>query len=580
MDDASRREAHDTLAADPAVRATRAIAIAIGLVVLGLSTFVIVERFRYPIDAEWMVGAVREGVERLRVGKPLYVEPSGGFIPFIYGPLYFGASALVAHVSSVFVACKIVSLASTVLLGWGIVVLARMFAVPRFWTAAAVLLHAATYPITLYFFDLERVDTFAVAVVMLGVVTVLRNESYASAAVGGALLGLAFFAKQMNVVVLAAAAAGMLVAGQRRRAAITLGAGAAVLALGFGYLEAKTGPWFRFYCLKLPGAHGVEPKLLSTFFIVDVPKVFALAIGSVAVIASVAATVVRSFRRRGGDAGSDAGARPEARAGWREIVFASVLASSLAGAYFMRVHRGGWINVILLWTPFACAATAIAAARLEESARGTRAERSVMLVLAGAVAVQLLGAVFDPNDNAPDADDYAEDQRLRALVKTLERQGEVVVTTRGDMTSPPHAHAAALYDIIRAGLPAPPSFVHDLETRRYAALLVNDPGEYSCDVSPTCKDLVRVVEENYFVAARREERLHTGMTGFDARPRWIMRPRKHPLSGLTDDQLFRRAQTEMGLAESRRRQAPFKTELLPDDTIEDLAATALARRDE
>jgi hypothetical protein len=545
---------------DLGIGAVRFVAVALGLAVAGLSFFVVLQRFRYPIDAEWMVGAVRDGVERVRDGKPLYTEPGSEWVPFIYGPLYTWIAAAVAHVTSVFVACKLVSLLATAALGWGILQIARILGASPFWSWLAVLAHVACYPVTLYFFDLERVDMLAAAVVMLGVVAIMKSEKPLWTAVGGALLGLAFFGKQMNVVGLAAVALALAVTGQRRRAAIVAVSGAVVLALGLGWLEATTGPWFRYYCLKLPGTHGVEGKLLTVFFIADVPKAFALAAATVAVLAPFVSSFVRTRR-------------PPADASWQDTVFAVVLAAVLAGAYFMRVHRGGWVNVILLWTPFACIALAVVSSRLEERAKGTALARAVPMLLAGGVALQFLGGIFDPNDNAPNEDDWGEHVRLVDLVKRLEREGEVVVTTRGNITTPRHAHAAAVYDILRAGLPPPKEIAADIEQHKYAAIFVADPGEYSCDVSATCRDMVRLVERNYFAAAKREEREHTGMTGYDARPRWILRPRKHVLpESISDKELWSRVQVEMGFADLARRRGPFKTELMPDDTIEERAA--------
>ena len=89
----------------------------LGVALLGLCLWVMAARLLYPIDAEWMTGAMRDGVERVRDGKPLYAAPSARFIPFVYPPLYFWLSALLARVCSSFVACKLVSLGATLAAG-------------------------------------------------------------------------------------------------------------------------------------------------------------------------------------------------------------------------------------------------------------------------------------------------------------------------------------------------------------------------------------------------------------------------------------------------------------------------------
>ena len=54
-------------------------------------------RMGYPFELEWMEGGVVDHVRRILDGHPLYVEPTLGFTPFIYPPLYFYAAAFVSR---------------------------------------------------------------------------------------------------------------------------------------------------------------------------------------------------------------------------------------------------------------------------------------------------------------------------------------------------------------------------------------------------------------------------------------------------------------------------------------------------
>lgn len=51
-------------------------------------------RVLYPFELEWMEGATVEHVLRVMEGRPLYVEPSLEFVPFVYTPLYAWLGAL------------------------------------------------------------------------------------------------------------------------------------------------------------------------------------------------------------------------------------------------------------------------------------------------------------------------------------------------------------------------------------------------------------------------------------------------------------------------------------------------------
>ncbi|MDB5218194.1 MAG: hypothetical protein JWO86_6121 [Myxococcaceae bacterium] len=536
----------------------RMVVLALGGVLVVLFLWVVIARLVNRVDPEWMTGSVRESVERVRDGKPIYIAPSATFIPFVYTPLYIWLAAALARFCSVFVACKILSLSATALTAWCIARLARLFGATRFWTVVGVLLHCGTYSVTLFFFDIERVDALSSAIVLLALVVLLEGEGgTARTALAGVLFGLAFFAKQPGLIAFVAAVCGLALAREKRRALIVLLVGASVFALMFAYIDARTGGWFHYYCMKIPRSHGIEPALISTFFIIDLPKLFVLGAGSAVITIPVAWSAIR--RRL-----------PPEGMPWREVVFAAVVAAGVAGAFFLRAHRGGWANVIVAWTPLGCAAAAIAASRMERLAESTPLARPVSLLLLLGVTLQLLGNAFDPNENTPDSDDKKASDSFTALVRKAEEQGEVVVTTTGGITRAPHFHAAALFDVVRAGDRAPADYLGALRERRYAALFVGAPDEFMCEL-PSCKELSNTTLRNYFVAARLEDREKTGMVGYDGRARWIMRPRRHPLQSLSRRQLDERIRQEIGIADMQRLAAAPHADIVIDDDIEELA---------
>ncbi|MDB4939280.1 MAG: hypothetical protein JWP87_6252 [Labilithrix sp.] len=548
---------------DGAVRVLRGIAYALGATLGLLSVWVVIARLRYPIDAEWMTGAVRDGVERVRDGKQLYVAPSAGFIPFVYPPLYFWISGLLAKVCSSFVACKVVSIAGTIAAGWGVHRIARALGATPTWSRMALLLFVATYPLTILFYDLERVDGLYAGIVLVGVAVLLSGDepkAVRSSAIAGALLGLSFFAKQAGLLVFAVAVVGLAIAGERKRAGLVLAAGLVVLVAFGTYLFGTTDGFFAYYCLKLPGAHGIRAERISTFFIVDAPRAFAITAGSVALCVPVVMAVVRNRKK-------------PAAMPWQEVVLAALVGASMAAAFSFRAHAGGWQNVLVAWLPLGCPAFAIVATRLEASAEGTPAAKTVTMTLLAAVALQLLGAMFDPAELAPDAEDTKERDRLVALIRDLEKQGEVMVLPTGNLTKQTTAHTAALYDVLRAGGHAPSDLLEGLAARRWTAIFVDAPVD--CDLAQ-CDELEMAIARSYFVAGRRHDRVHTGMTGYDGRPRWLLRPRTMPLpSDATKDQLFVRRGIEMSLAQMKSAQMPSDQEIVPSDEIENEAAAQL-----
>lgn len=541
-----------------AVKVLEWLTFGLGGLVITCFLWVVIARFKFPVDAEWMTGAMREAVVRVRDGRPLYDRPSATFISFLYPPLWYWLSGLLAHVVPTFIACKSISLAATAVCAWGVAHAAHLLGARRFWVITAVLLHFGAYSITLSFYDLERVDIVEAALVVSGLVVLIGKSGRPEArgAIGGVLLGLAFYAKQPGLIVFFVTVAALFWAGERKRATFALIFGIAVLVGVGGWLERSTSGWFSYYCIRLPRSHGVQPTLLTTFFIEDVPKTFMLFGASIAIVAPM---IVIALRQRG------------TPAIWRDVVFAAMLAAGLGGAYFMRTHRGGWTNVIVAWTPLACIAVAVAATRAEQRAEGTRASTTVKLILVGGAAIQLLAGTYDPNDASPNRLVLADYNRLKALVAKLETEGEVVLTMTGDVTHPPHFHSAALYDLLRAKDPAPAEYLEKIRARKYAALIIGSPEEYDCGTQ-TCIELREDVQRNYFYASRLPERPYSGMTGFDGRPRWLLRPRRTPLTGMSDKELLRRQNAEIGFAVMRQFTAEPDTLALPNDDIEDLAA--------
>lgn len=548
-----------------AARIVRLLTLGIGLMLVVLFAWVVIARFRHPIDAEWMTGGTRDAVERVRDGKPLYAPPSASFIPFIYPPLYFWISALVARVTSLFVACKIVSLAATGTTLWGITRLSKTLGASRLWTLIAALMHVGAYSFTLYFYDLERVDALLGAVVVTGLSLVLDDERALGRTIaGGALLGLAFFAKQVGLLPFAAVCVALLFANQRRRAAIVLASGLTVLVVVGAWTQVASGGWFSYYCLRLPRAHGAAPQLFSTFFVIDLPKAAVLGAGSIALAVSVGVAFVR---------------RRLASLPWRDVVFGTVVAAAMVGAFLLRSHRGGWSNVLIVWTPLGCAAAAVAASRAIELGRSSRASYVIEIVLLAAVSFQLLGWVFDPTNIAPDARDDRFARELQTFVRKLESRGtgDVVVTMTGNLTHVRHLHSAALYDVLRAGDPAPADYLTGLRERRFAALLFGTPGDPGCqDIMPVCAEIADAVNTNYFVAARLEDPEQPALVGYDGRPRWVLLPRRRPLEGMSREAREARQRAEAGLAEMRRYLIAPGTIVDPNAPYEDLEDLAAA----
>ncbi len=527
--------ARESSLSDRATALLRDLTLALGAVLALLAIWVVVQRFRYPVDAQWTTGAVRDAVARVRDGLPLYAAPSAHYVPLAGPPLYVWLCAALAHGCSPFVACKIVAIGSALVTGWGLFRLAHLLGATPLWRDLVLVLHVVAYALTTLLLDLEDPASLHACLVVLGLVVLLGGRSPLLA---GGLLGLACFADAAGLALLTATAIGLVVANERRRAVLLGSGGGAVLVVLGGYLALGTDGWFTFHAVCVPLAQPWNAASTARFLVADVPLAFALAAASVAMIAS--------GTRRG---------RP-----WPETVLAFALAAALLGA----VIGSGSTSRAVVWLELACVAAAVIATRLERAAQDTRAARFVPRLLLGGACLQILGAMFDPFELAPDRWDLADHRRFQGLVQALEAQGDVLVTTK---------YGTALDDLLRAGEHAPPDLLDGLAERRYAAIIV--PLLIDCRFAG-CDELASAVARSYFVAGRRPERNRTGTTGKDVHARWLLRPRRRPLE-LSLGQLRDRQRIEQGFATMKSAGLAPDEEITPADDIEDLAGGASGR---
>jgi len=523
--------------------------------------YVVVQRFRYPVELEWMGGGVLDHVERVKRGEPLYVAPSQSFIPFIYPPLYYWISAFVARFASVLVACRVVSIVATAANAALVFGLSRALGATRFWSAVAVGLFFGAYSLTGYWYDVERCDPLATTLALGGAFAWARLRDR-GAAIAGAIFAFAFLAKQQSIALVVWPAAALAFT-RRWPTLARFSAGAAVGALPV-IVYAAQNPWFLRYCVAVPSHHGVDIDLITGLLVDDFGKGFLLFAVTVVVLG---VWVVRLWRARRGGSNDEA------------IVPGAILLAAFLSAATSRMHVGGWSNVLIGWVGFACVATAVALGRVETTLGDAGLLVPAQIGAMVLAATQLMHLAYDPKPACPDRQRVIDAGLFEDAVRAWEKRGDVIVPGRGHVTAHEHFHAMALFDVLRGGMPLPPDFVAALEQRKYAAYVVDEFGELTLEgILGHRSRLFALLERNYFLGKRLDDRERPPVVGWTAHPTWIFFPRKHPLGPIGDDALDRRMRIEMGLAEARMRQV--QAGVPPEDgdeVVEDQAAAIDAR---
>src|SRR5262249_46628567 len=161
--------------------------------------------------------------------------------------------------------------------------------------------------------------------------------------------------------------------------------------------------WFTFYVMKMPAEHGMEARFITTFFVADLSRALALTIATAALLFTAAQHI-------------------RARISTPVVAFGAYLLSGFLASASSRMHLGGWVNVLMFWTVFACPAVAWVLARAHEKIESNKV---FACVLAG-LALQAGAFAPDPNDSVPNKKDAAYAQSFQDRIRALEANGEVV----------------------------------------------------------------------------------------------------------------------------------------------------------
>lgn len=534
------------------------------LVAVGMACFVIFGRVAFPWEIEFMTGSTLDHIERARSGQPIYVEPTSGFIPFLYPPLYYW---LVAALGGTTLVARVVSITATFTQGVLVWKTVRALNGSRLWAIAAVGCFAGCFSYVGYWYDLERSDGVVAALVIASAFVLVRWRGVAGALVAGMLAGLACFTKQQAIFYVAGSIGGLVVASRasdargdtaREVAAFVLGG----LVVAFLLLFGVHGDWAAYYLLKMPRAHGLMWSLFETVVGRDLsygPLLFVttLGIGVYAFFGMLNRTLARG-----------------------EIVFSSILLAAFAAALSSRLHIGGFINVLLPWSTFACVAVGFAFSRIERRFNGVFGTIALVAVL----FVQLDIWSYDPSEYVPMRKTAKGGQALREHVRELETHGEVLMPSRGHITTPRRFQIAALADVARVEGHSPPDLVSKIKTRHFVAIIddirpwyVTPRNDWPPVILEDFEDLRRPLLESYFVADHLDGETFQLALKAPANPVWVYKPRAKPLTPGLDLVYLRSLQlAEMRLA-FRRADAKLlgKPEPFGEDEIEPRAIAEL-----
>jgi hypothetical protein len=405
----------------------------LALLAAGLITLFIVtslRRIAFPFPLDHLEGSMALAVARVAHGQPLYTQPSFQFIAYMYSPAYFYVAGFMAKLLGPgFLALRLVSLLST--LGCFVLISALVFAETKDRVAAlaGAGLYAAAYPVCHYWFDLGRVDSFYVFLVLLA----LLATRWLHPVFAGLAWTVAFLAKQAIIPV----ALVMLCFDWKRPRRVLAGVGTFLVA-SFGstaLFDRATHGWFSYYLFAVPDANSdLRLSPAASFPFADLLYPFGLALVIVA-----AALLLTSVR-------------------WASPITRFHLlagASLILVCWFVMSHAGSAMNATMPAYAYLSVAFGIALSRLMRwlhSLPTTTAYAGVILLLLAA-SCQLASQLYSPSDSVPSLALRTSQQQFVDWLHSF--PGDVFVVSHPYEAvlagKPLHAEEDAIHDALRPG---------------------------------------------------------------------------------------------------------------------------------
>jgi hypothetical protein len=443
------------LATPRALRLVRCFVTVLSVMFVVLFLFAAIKRMQYPFEVEWIESGIMVSVLRIAHGQGLYVAPTLNFVPFLYTPLYLYVAAAMTKLVGVgghsYMAMRLVSTLATLGSCAAIYALVMTETQRRVAGVAAAGVFVACYSVVDGFYDIGRVDSLFVFLLLLALLA--QRKGYPVVA---ALVWVLVFQTKQTVLPLAVVI--LLVEWQRPKKMIAaLATFVVVTAASVVLLNHATGGWYGFYIFKV--ARGLPMVLRLAVLFVPVSVIEPLAAAWVVIVAAAVVT----------------------RAKLQDAMFYVFVSVALfGGVWFVEAHRGASVNSVMPVYAWTAVLFGVAIARLLDYAEEVAAPRLATAVLLGAV-VQLVALVYNPGRYIPPADAVVKTQRFIDQVRAL--PGDVYVLNHSYDSvlagKEPHAEGEALGAVIDAKLGTTSSDLRAeldaaLDSHRYTAIVIDD----------------------------------------------------------------------------------------------------------
>lgn len=394
-----------------------------------------IHRLHYPYLLEQLEGSMLLAAERVARGLPIYIRPNFTFIPYMYAPAYYYVSGwMVRWLGASFFPLRLLSLASTCasLAVIYIFVFSETAGTLRrrhLASLAGAAVYAAMYPWTREWFDLARLDSFYILLLLLALLCTRRLHPVLAAAAWT----LAFLAKQ-TILPLGLI---MLCWDWKRPRRMLLGTGSLLLmaAVATRLMDHATHGWFWFYAFTVPHAN---TDILLRPLVLFLPSQVLAPFGIALLVTALA------WNRSAADWGDSV-----------KTFYLLAAFGTLGLCWFLMGHAGATNNTAMPFYAAFAVIFGISFGRLDAWLAKKAGREAARIVLLAAVGLQLISWVYSPHDKIPQPWVVESHEALSAWMRSL--PGDVFVpaspyeAVRAGKNW--HPDVAALHDALQAGDP-------------------------------------------------------------------------------------------------------------------------------
>lgn len=403
--------------------------------VTSLVTYVVIVFFRikYPFALEWIEGSAVNHVRRILSGQKLYVSPSLKFVPGLYTPLYFYLSAVVSYFFGVvgFIPLRFVSFVSSLGCFYIIFLMVKRETGSTFPAVLASGLFAATFRISGGWFDIARVDSLFLFLLLAGLFLIRFKGSAKSHVLAGIFFSLSFLTKQTALIVSLPIMLYCLYSNWRR-APFFIATVAGIVVLGTFFLNWIHDGWYLYYTFRMPAHHPVAQSMYKDFWIFDMLE-------HLFVACSLSVYYLCNRMKNSPKGGA--------------LFYVSMSVGMVGAAWISRLHSGGYPNVLFPAYAAISILFGLAAHNVLEFAQSKSLgkKRSLEVSVYLVCIVQFIFLGYNPLRQIPTREDLMAGRELVQMMELVE--GDIFIPGHNYLNAMAgkkiHAHAMAMNDMLR-----------------------------------------------------------------------------------------------------------------------------------